>query len=727
MFDKAFRKAPFMRVLLPMAGGIIIARHHQIPDIIIWILAGFLILFLLLFLIIADRPSGSLHPLLGRRNGLLAGIFQGLFLCVGLMMGREDEVVRIPEAMLQARICDEILAGERTFKTMLDRVYYRSEEKWIRLDGKVQVYFEKEDRCLELVPGDCISGWGKLLKYEDPVNPFEFNYGAYQHGKGLSYHLYLDSVSWIPSQVYAARGLQIRSKRIRRTLMDRIDRSIEGRDEKAILYSLLLGYRAELGQDVKQQFVRSGSMHILAVSGLHVGILYILPAFLIGKIRGSMAGRLLATLILLMLLWSYAMLTGLSPSVVRAVTMCSVHRIAILMGRKTGIFHVLSLTAFLMVLSRPAIIFEAGFQLSFAAVAGIAGFQKPLSNMIPAKGWLARRVWQLVTVSLAAQLATAPLSLFYFHQFSNVFILSNLVVIPLTTVILYVGLAFILLSSLSLYPLSGILEWLTSLLDGITHLMGRIPGAFSENITLIPIQVFLLYFAIILSGLFLRSRKVVLLHTLMAAFAMLLLVSGIREYRVRSHEAFYVFSIPRESAISFVRGRKHFMYRGGRIRGDTLIIPYALRNFSVRHKLSSPVFLSGPISSTQNILPGLPGTTPGQSGAIPRQPDRPGIANCRIDTGGLRLIFIAFKNRRIVILRQLSGYLPRGTVGLETDILVLVDNVSCNLDTLVHVFKPGLIIVDGSNHSRYHFEMERACIRNGIPFHSTEKDGFYVF
>ena len=675
------------------------ARHYTIPAIIIWILGGILILLLLLFIMLADRTSRSLFLLMGLRNGLLAGIFQGLFFCMGLMMGREDEPSRIPETMLQARICDEILAGEKTFKTRLDKVYYHSGGNWTRLDGRVQVYFEREDRCYELVPGDCICGSGKLLRYEDPVNPFEFNYGAYQRAKGVFYHLYLDSASWVPSPAHAARGVQIRSKRIRRTLMDRIDRNIEGPDERAILYSLLLGYRAELGQEVKQQFVRSGSMHILAVSGLHVGILYLLPALLIRKIRGSVTGRLLATLALLALLWSYAMLTGLSPSVVRAVTMCSVHRVAILTGRRTGIFHVLSLTAFLMVLSRPAIIFEAGFQLSFAAVAGIAGFQKPLYNMIPAKGWMARRTWQLVTVSLAAQLATAPLSLYYFHQFSNVFLLSNLVVIPLATVILYVGLAFILLSSLGLYPLSGILEWLTSLLNGITHLVGRIPGGFSENITLVPIQVFLLYFALILAGLFMRSRKVAVFQALMVSVAVLLVASGIREHRVRSHEAFYVFSIPGESAISFIRGREHSLYRGGMIRGDSLQIPYALCNFSVRHRLSSPVFL------------------PGQSG----------LEHCRIDTGGVRLLFTVFKDHRILIIRQLPVYPPDGTARLKTDILVLVDNVSCNLDSWKHVFKPGLIIVDGSNHSRYHVEMERACIHHGIPFHSTEKDGFYVY
>jgi competence protein ComEC len=706
MFDKAFRKTPFMRVLIPVTGGIIMASLTPVPGIITWILAGFLLFLLLLLIILPDRVSGPLRPFSGPRNAWLAGIFQALFLCMGGIMGREGDVALIPASMLQARICDEILEGEKTFKTSLDRVYYLSGEKWTRLEGRVQVYFEKENRCADLEAGDCISGWGKLLSYEDPVNPFEFNYGDYQRSRGLCYHLFLDSASWIPSPAYARRGWQMRSKGIRHILMDRIDRSIKGRDEKAILCSLLLGYRAELGQDVKQQFIRSGSMHILAVSGLHVGILYILPALLIGKIRSSVAGRLLATLVLLSLLWSYAMLTGLSPSVVRAVTMCSVHSIAKLTGRKAGIFHVLSLTAFIMVLSRPAIIFDAGFQLSFAAVAGIAGFQKPLYNMIPVKGWLARKAWQLMTVSLAAQLATAPLSLFYFHQFSHVFLVSNLIVIPLATLILYMGLAFILLSSLGLYPFSGVLEWLASLLSWITHLMGRIPGAFSENISLVPAEVILYYLMIILCGLFFRFRRVVLLHAVMVVFVMLMMVSGIREYRIRSHEACYIFAIPQESAISFVQGRNHAMYRGGRVSVDTLNMPYALLNFSVRQKLSTPVYLPGPIPGEQHILPGL--------------------AYISIDTADMQLLFAIFKDRRMVILRKMSSF-PSGTDGLETDILVLVDNVPCNLDSLIHVFRPGMVIVDGSSYSRFHEEAERACIRHGIPVHSTEKDGFYVY
>jgi competence protein ComEC len=501
--------------------------------------------------------------------------------------------------------------------------------------------------------------------------------------------------------------------------MGRIDRHIDGRDEQAILHSLLLGYRAEMGDDVKQHFIRSGSMHILAVSGLHVGILYILPALLIRKIRGPVAVRSVAAFFLISLLWSYALLTGFSPSVVRAVTMCTVHRAAVLVGRKADIFHVLSLTAFIMVLSRPAILFESGFQLSFAAVAGIAGFQRPLAKLIHPKGWLPRRAWQLLTVSLAAQLSTLPLLLYYFHQFSTVSVPASLVVVPLATLLLYVGFAYLILSFLGLYPVSGFLEWLASILGDITCLMGRIPGAFHENITILPGQLIFLYLFLLLAGLYLHSRRIVWLQAALASIAGFLLVSGFREYRVRRHEGFYVFSIPHESAISFIRGREHILYRDGRIRGDPLQntgpredadpleIPFALRNFCVHYRLSPPEDLCG-----------LPDHVRDQD---------TGILGFCVGTRDVQLALVRFRERMILIIRRWPGDWQGLPEEFEPDILVLTDQVSCNPESLLNVCMPGMVIVDGSNHPGVHLVMEKVCRDCGIPFHSTEKDGYYVF
>jgi competence protein ComEC len=703
MFETALRKAPFMRVLIPLAGGIMLARHLTLPDVITWVPAVAFMMAILLFMVITDRSSGTGTGLLGPGDGLLAGLFQGLFVCMGFIMGREGAFEPVPETLIKGRICDEVLAGERSYRSRLDRVFYRSGRQWVNLEGCVQVYFQREARCRDLMPGDCIRAFGELSIWEEPANPFEFDYGAYQRGNGVPHRLYLDSASWAPAMAHVTGGWEIRSKRLRHALVERITRNIEGRDERAILYALLLGYRAGLPEDVARHFVRSGSMHILAVSGLHVGILYIIPAFLIGRIRSALVARLMATLLLLALLWSYALLTGLSPSVVRAVTMCSIHRAAVLMGRRTGIFHVLSLTAFSMVLARPAIIFMTGFQLSFAAVAGIAGFQRPFFALLPVKGWLARRAWQLATVSISAQLATAPLSVYYFNQLSPVSVLSSMAVIPLATLILFVGLAFIALSSVGWYPLSGLLEWLAAGLSWITRLAGRIPGGFVEHINLLPVQVLLLYLALILACLFLRCRRVLLMQGLMVTAACLLGVSGIRECRARSQAGFYVFAIPRETAISFVRGREHFMYRTARERGDSLQVPPALQNFCARHQLDPPVFLP-----------------------CQEQNKGPGIRHHYLNHEGVELVMALFGERRILILRRWPETSPVPHPGWQTDILVLVDHVYCNPDSLINVFRPGRVIVDGSCYPGVHAAMARVCGQHGIPFHSTEKDGFYT-
>ena len=693
MIDQAFRKAPFLRVLIPLSGGIIFSRYVPLPGWIIWLSAVLPAVSLGVLTILCERPASTLVPLLGPRNGLMAGLFQCLFLGLGWVLGADRERAPVPETRFQARICDEIGEGERSFRTLADRVYYFSEGQWHRLDGRVQVYLQKEERCRELLPGDFLGGTGRLEPDRDPANPFEFNYGVYQRGKGIGYHVFLDSFSWTPSPGHAGRGLKIRAKRLRLWLIDRMEEKIGGREEKAILYALLLGYRAEIGPDIRRQFARSGSMHILAVSGLHVGILYLLPSLLIRRTRGGL--RTWTTGILLAGLWGYALLTGFSPSVVRAVTMCTIHRIAVLAGRKAGLYHVLTMTALGMVIARPGILFEAGFQLSFVAVAGIAGFMEPFSKVFRARGWFLSKVWQLVCVSMAAQLATAPLAMYYFHQFSHVFLLSNLVIIPLVTVILYVGLAFMGLALLGLYPLAGLLEKLAFLMHWITGQISSIPGAFSQHISLLPMQVLLLYVGVISLGFYFSTRKPLILQTMLAAMALFLLVSGIREYRVRTQERFCVFSVPRESAIGFVRGKSLTLLRAGGIRGDSLALPYALRNYAQRYKL-------GP-------------------------PGREGFEYRRLDTLGTQFLHTSFEGRNIMIMRKLNEFAVTDANGLQADVLVLVENASCNPGSMIDVFKPGLVIVDGSSRLLYHGKVEKACRERGVPFHSTEKDGFFAF
>ena len=298
------------------------------------------------------------------------------FFIMGIVLGREPGIPHIPEGMFSARVCDDVVSTGKGARTLVDRIHYMDQDSWVRVRGKASIYLaglsEPDDQAeTRLFPGARLIARGKLSTYEPPMNPCQFDYGTFQKGRGIFFQAYLDSSSWKPAGGEIAYGLKIRSVLLRRRLIERLESQISGKAQQAILSALLLGYRDEMDTVLKQNFARSGTMHILAVSGLHVGIIYLLPAVLLRRMRNYLYAVIPVGIMVFTGLWFYAFLTGLSVSVVRAVTMCCIHGIAMVSRRKVSTLHVISLAAFVIILARPAAVFEAGFQLSFAAVTGI--------------------------------------------------------------------------------------------------------------------------------------------------------------------------------------------------------------------------------------------------------------------------------------------------------------------------------------------------------------------
>jgi competence protein ComEC len=348
-------------------------------------------------------------------------------------------------------------------------------------------------------------------------------------GRGICYSGYLDSLSWILVPAQKCRNPVILSLKLRQHMMELLsrDRPPGFSQEGAILASLLLGYRDGIGEDLQQQFTRSGAMHILAISGLHVGILYLIPAVLIGKIRRPFSLKVSASVFSLLLLWSYALLTGLSPSVIRAAGMCSIYGVAKLSGRRTGLLHLLSMAAFIMVIIRPSMIFEAGFQLSFSAVTGIALFYQRLKSLFNFSYLLPRWCWKMTSLSLSAQAGTAPLVIYHFHEYPAYSLLSNLLVIPLATMILYSGILFFSLSWVPVLSgfLSMLLHCLCRMLNAVTEYISRLPGASFGDLSLCVIQVLILYFLMLFLALYLRRRHVRFLMAIILSAAIFFAVS----------------------------------------------------------------------------------------------------------------------------------------------------------------------------------------------------------
>ena len=530
MHTEEIRKVPFLRALIPLLAGIIASRYLSCQGILPWLLC------ILLFILLCMGFYFSHHNINPYFNRLYGVVLQLLFIALGMVYGQGNESYRdIPYTSYTARICGDILDRESSSSLVLDRIYYCSGKMRIRLKGKVQVYVQKEQRTGRLKPGMCMVARGGLNGWERSPDRKNFDYGAYLAGRGIYYTGYLDSLSWMLIPGRESMDPRILALNLRRSMMGLLlrERPPGFNEEGAILASLLAGYRGGLGDDLKQQFIRSGSMHILAISGLHVGILYLIPALIIRHIRRHFLLRVIASVLSLLLLWGYALLTGMSPSVSRAAGMCSLHAVARLTGRKASLLHLLSLAALIMILLRPPLIFEAGFQLSFSAVTGIALFHRRLANLVTFPGRLLRWCWKMSSLSLSAQIGTAPLVIYHFHGYPNYSLLSNFLVVPLAALILYNGILFFSLSWIPVLSgfLSLSLHYLGRILNTVTGIAGQLPGAFSGELSISLIEVILIYILIFFIYLFIHYRDTRIIMAVLLSMVLLLSVSSCLKYR----------------------------------------------------------------------------------------------------------------------------------------------------------------------------------------------------
>ena len=295
-------------------------------------------------------------------------------------------------------------------------------------------------------------------------NPCEFDYDTWLRRQGIAGTAYVASGRWLWVEHTTLWHPRAVAERWQTALQRHFsDSGISGRN-LAVLSALALGERSGLDAQTRRSFAAAGAMHVLAVSGLHTGVvwgalMWLLTGFgLLPVLYGQHRRKVFNALMTIVMLWLYAFLTGLSPSVVRAALMLSLFSVAPLVDREADSYNIICASAFLTLAVSPLSLFSVSFQLSYAAVLGIVFFTPRLQKLLPLRNRLLRRVWQLLCMSVAAQLATLPLTLWYFRQFSVWFALTNLVVVPAASIIVYTALFFLLCTPLPW--LSGKLAWL---------------------------------------------------------------------------------------------------------------------------------------------------------------------------------------------------------------------------------------------------------------------------
>lgn len=581
---KLIQKIPFLRLTLALATGIIVAKWLAIS----YFPALLLLTGILISLFLVQRfYSYRLAPWFG------AGIHL-FFITLGITVySLYNKTPDFHEhGYFSATVLEAPVEKTNSFSTVVKIESVVHQDSVFETKEKMLVYFSKSKNTAQLKPGDVIIFNRQPQLIENRGNPFEFDYKQYLSRKKIYRQVYIPEEDWTKTALDNAFSMKILSEQVRQHLLEIYRAQNFDENELDVLSALTLGYKRELDSETKRVFASAGAMHVLAVSGLHVGIIFLIIRFALGFMRTRKAGRFLFVIIALSIMWSFAFLTGLSPSVSRAATMFTFLIIGNNLNRQTNIYNSLAASALFLLLLNPNNLFEAGFQLSYSAVFGIVFLQPKFSRLITPPNKFLDYFWQLLTVSVAAQIATLPVTLFYFNQFPAYFWISNLFVIPAAFALIPLGFSLLLFHSIPV--LSDILSFLTEKLIHILYYLLE----FIENlpfsvwhISISPAE--LIFFAgLMISFLvFIEYRRKTYIKPLLVFTLLLAAASLYNKTAALFTKQIIVYNQSENIIIHLITGRRNYVVSEKPLSQKDYSLQ-TVRNTAKKLRLKKPVLLS---------------------------------------------------------------------------------------------------------------------------------------
>ncbi len=672
-----YSKVPFVRIVIPFILGIIL--FHYLSSIPVFY--GVSIVVALFLILLLFQTSSTL------RSNYKSAPYWGIILTFALVFSgyslssfkslKSETFSSKSVGFVMGKIMEQPSEKERSIKTVVEINAILSNNEWIQAEGRIILYFQKDSKTKKLKTGDQIIFEPNLQEVKNAGNPEEFDYKQY-----LAYHLisqqgYIKSEKWQLVQAKAETGLFAFAESVREKLISILRKNGLSGENFAVASAISLGYTNELDAEVKQSYAATGAMHILSVSGLHVGIVYIVLDFLLFFLTRKRYLRVLKAMLIILFLWGYALLTGLSPSVLRAAAMLSFVVAGKAFNRQANIYNSLSASAFVLLAYNPFLLFDVGFQLSYLAVLGIVYFHPLIYKIIYIKNKWTDKVWILTSVGIAAQLTTLPLSLYYFHQFPNYFLITGLLVIPLSTIIIYL-IIFLFFISPWEWGASVTGKGLYYLVDFMNSSIKTIeswPGALTSDIPFNSVQVLLFYSLLAFITLFIVYKRILYLRLLLVCITGILGTGLITKVFSLSQHKFFVYNINGISSINFIDGSNNVLFSD---------IEKQKPNFIKSLKGN---WLSLGVES-ERVIP------------FSRLKDQFLFTNL-MTTDNENLFFkknfFDFYGCRILMLRENFTVSEKQNISIPMDYLILSNDVSMNLTDILTCIKPKLVIIDSSN------------------------------
>jgi competence protein ComEC len=511
-----------------------------------------------------------------------------------------------------------------------------------------------------------------------PLNPHQFDYKNYLDKQYIYHQSFAQSSSLLKTNTQSKTLFGI-ADNIRKHINSKLKTYPFQPDELAIINALILGQRQNISKEVYTNYTNAGAIHILAVSGLHVGIILLILSFVLKPIEHLKHGRSIKIVLLVSILWSFAVIAGLSASVTRAVTMFSIVAIAMNLKRPTNIYNTLAISMFVILLFKPLFLFDVGFQLSYLAVFSIVAIDPLLYKLWKTKYWVFDKLWHTLTVTISAQFGIIPISIFYFHQFPSLFFISNLVIIPVLGIILGLGLLIITLATINLLP------------NFLAEFYGRIISQMNRFVAWVSNQD---YFLI----------KDISFNLLYVITSYILIISIVRLFIKRNYFSLKFFLI----SILFLQGA--FIITKYNKPSNELIIFHKSRYSLIGNVTNNSISVAhdfDTITTSANKIIKIY-TVESHTKTILKDTLKP---------------FYVLNDKKILVIDSLGVY---NLKSFKPDYVLLRQSPKINLNRVIDSIQPKQIIADGSNYKSYIEQWKTICQKKKLPFHHTNEKGAFI-
>jgi competence protein ComEC len=697
----SWNQAPLIRLLLPFIAGISTAIFYPFQfQYGVAVVLGFVLLLSVLILF----PKFNFSYRNYWRFGVLVNVT--LFLLAYKLTIIKTEIFTsnhfsksgITNNGVYVRVSETPIETNRSLKSVVNVLAVKHNNKWEITSGKALLYFQKNDKAAQLKYGDELFMNVNFNEVASPKNPGEFNYKHFLAYHQIYHQARINDNEWIFTHCNTANVLLAACIQLRCHLLKVFtDHHISGQ-EFAVGSALLLGYEDKLDVETLSAYSNTGVIHILSVSGMHVAIVYFVFNWLLSFFDKIRFGNVFKAILLILFLWFYAALTGISPSVLRAATMFTFVVIAKAFNRHTNIYNTLAASAFLLLLFDPFLIMNVGFQLSYLAVIGIVYIQPKIYGWVEPNYWLSDQIWIITSVSIAAQLITFPLAVFYFHQFPNYFLLSNLLVIPLSTAIIYLGIALFVFSKVSLIAdlLAIVFNWSNKALNLIVFEIEKWPNAITKGISISLVEMLVVYSIVILTIIYFIKPKYKYLRFTMGLFILLLGFQIIEQIRENKQKKIIIYNIPKSMAIDFVDARNSTLFADTALANNENSISYHIKNNWADMGIKHSAIISNHFKNSNLII------------------------NDK---------YAQFYNKRIAIVsNQNSSKKSNITllIPLQVDYLVISKNKNMKMEDVLKQYQTSMIIFDSSNPSYKIAHWKNQCDKLNQPYYSVMDSGALI-